>query len=149
MVASQLTQQGFDVFLPVISQLRRWSDRRKLVEMPLFSGYTFARFVYFSADRVRILQSHGVCGIVSAKGVGLPIPEDQIAGIRTLLAHNIPFKEYPFLKVGQRIRIRGGALDGLRGILLAVNGSRSLVISVEPIQRSICVQIGDYHIESI
>jgi transcription antitermination factor NusG len=148
-VANQLQTQGVHVFLPLISQSRKWSDRRKQVEMPLFPGYTFVRITYLSPDRVRVLRTHGVSGFVGANGTGTPIPDDQIAGIQKLLTHHVPCKEYPFLKVGQRIRIRGGALDGLEGILIALDGARTLVISVEPIQRSLCVQIDGYNIETI
>ncbi len=149
-VAQQLETQGIDVFLPLLSEVRKWSDRRKQIETALFPGYTFVRIAYCSGDRLRVLQTHGVANFVGASGTtGTPIPDDQIASIRTLITHNVPFKEYPFLRVGQRIRVRGGSLDGLEGMLVAINGSRTLVISVEPIQRSLCVQVDGYNIEVI
>ena len=149
-VAHQLETQGIDVFLPLVTQMRKWSDRRKQIETALFPGYTFVRIAYSSRDRLRVLQTHGVANFVGASGtVGTPIPDDQIDSIRTLITNNVPFKEYPFLRVGQRIRIRGGSLDGIEGMLVALNGTRTLVISVEPIQRSLCVQVDGYNIEVI
>lgn len=149
-VAHQLESQGINVFLPLLSELRKWSDRNKQIETALFPGYTFVRIAYSSGDRLRVLQTHGVANFVGASGAeGTPIPDDQIESIRTLITSNVPFKEYPFLRVGQRVRIRGGSLDGLEGLLLAVNGARTLVISVEPIQRSLCVKVDGYNIEVI
>ncbi len=149
-VAQQLETQGINVFLPLLSEVRKWSDRHRQIETALFPGYTFVRIAYSSSDRLRVLQTHGVASFVGASGAaGTPIPDDQIASIRTLITHNVPFKEHPFLRVGQRIRIRGGALDGLEGLLVALNGARTLVVSVEPIQRSLCVQVDGYNIEII
>jgi transcription antitermination factor NusG len=149
MVADQLDKQGIENFLPVVKQARQWSDRVKEVELPLFSGYTFVRVALTSPDRLRVLQTHGVAGFVGINCCGTAIPEEQIQDIRTLLASKIPFAEQPFLRVGQRVRVRGGALDGVEGILSAQNGDRSLVISLEPIQRSLSVRIQGYAVEPV
>jgi len=116
--------------------------------MPLFSGYSFARLVLCSSDRLRVLQTHGVAGFVGVRGLGIPVPEGQIDGLKTLLANQIPITDHPFLEVGQRIRIKGGALDGIEGIL-AGQDDRNLVISVEPIHRSLSVSITGYSFEPI
>jgi transcription antitermination factor NusG len=105
--------------------------------------------VLTSPDRLRILQTHGVAGFVGISCSGTAIPENQIQDIRTLLASNAPFEEQPFLRVGQRVRIRGGALDGVEGILSAQNDDRSLVITLEPIQRSLSVRIQGYAVEPV
>jgi len=147
-VAEQLQTQSIESFLPLVKRTRVWSDRKKEVEMPLFSGYSFARLVLYSPDRLRVLQTHGVAGFVGVRGVGIPVPEGQIENLRTLLANGIPMKDRPFLQVGQRVRIRGGVLDGIEGIL-ATQNDRNLVISVGPIHRSLSVCIDGYHFEPI
>jgi hypothetical protein len=76
----------------------------------------------------------------------MAIPDTQIEDIRTLLNTKISLSPYPFLKVGQRVRVRGGALDGIEGILVT-NGQKRLVISVESIQRSLSITIEGYDIE--
>jgi transcription antitermination factor NusG len=149
MVADQLDKLGVENFLPLIKQSRQWSDRVKEVELPLFSGYTFVRVVLSSPDRLRVLQTHGVAGFVGINCVGTAIPENQIADIRTLLASKVPFEEQPYLRVGQRVRVKGGALDGVEGILAAQNDDRSLVISLEPIQRSLSVRLQGYTVEPV
>jgi len=149
LVAKQLENQGIESFLPVVTQTRNWSDRRKQVETPLFSGYAFLRMIHSSDDRVRVLRTQGVVNFVGVHGTGTPIPDHQIEDIKTLLTSRISYEERPFLRVGQRVRVRGGALDGVQGILVAENGDRSLVISVEPIQRSLCVRVAGYEVEAV
>jgi transcriptional antiterminator NusG len=149
LVAKQLENQGIESFLPVVTQTRNWSDRRKQVETPLFSGYAFLRMIHSSDDRVRVLRTQGVVSFVGVQGTGTPIPDHQIEDIRTLVGSRIPYEERSFLHVGQRVRVRGGALDGIQGILVAENGDRSLVISVEPIQRSLYVRVAGYEVEAV
>jgi transcription antitermination factor NusG len=147
--ARELNAQGIPVYLPLVVSVRQWSDRRTEVELPLFPGYAFVRVSYFSGDRIRVLQASGVVSFVGRNAAGVSIPEEQIEAIRTLLVRKVPVKDHPFLKVGQRIRVRSGSLSGVEGILAAVNGLRSLVISVEPIQRSLCINLDGYDVEVV
>jgi transcriptional antiterminator NusG len=149
LVVRQLENQGIESFLPVVTQVHTWSDRRKEVESPLFSGYAFVRMVSSSEDRVRVLKTQGVVSFIGVQGSGTPIPDHQIEDIKTLLASRLPYKERAFLHAGQRVRVKGGALDGIEGILVTENEDRSLVISVEPIQRSLCVRVAGYEVEAI
>jgi transcription antitermination factor NusG len=107
------------------------------------------RIDYLSGDRVRVLRAIGVVDYVGHNANGSSIPDEQIESIRTVLTRGVPMKDHPFLNIGQRIRVRSGALSGVEGILLAMKGSRTLVISVEPIQRSLCISLDDYDIENI
>ena len=147
MVSEQLEQQGIETFLPLVKRTHKWSDRMKEVELPLFAGYNFVRVVLSSPERLRVLKAHGVAGFVGIHGSGTPIPESQIEDVRTLLASKVPFEERTFLTVGQRVRIRGGSLDGVEGVLEAQNGDQSLIISLEPIQRSLSIRIQGYTVE--
>ena len=149
MVVRQLEGQGFATFLPVTTQLRQWSDRRKLVELPLFSGYVFLRMVYQPEPRLRVLTAEGIVGFVGVHGQGMPIPDRQIEHIQTLLAAKVPVESYPFLKIGQRVRIRSGSLNGTEGILVGQENDRMLVISVELIQRSVSMRLQGYEVEPI
>jgi len=146
----QLETRGIETFLPSVMRVHRWSDRKKQVEVPLFSGYTFARVVYSSNEqRLRVLQTHGVVGFVGVQRTGIPIPDSQIEDLRTLLSNAVPVKEHSFLRVGQRVRLRGGALDGVQGILVSHHGERSLVISLDPIERSLSIRVEGYEVEAI
>ena len=149
LVSRQLESQGIQSFLPVITKISKWSDRRKEVELPLFSGYAFVRLDHASGDRVRVLQTQGVVNFVGVQGSGVPIPDQEIENINILVASKVTYQERPYLQVGQRVRVCGGALDGVEGILAAENSDRSLVISVGLIQRSISVRVAGYNVEAI
>ena len=148
LVVRQLEHGGIESFLPVSTELRNWSDRRKLVQMPLFPGYAFVHIPYSPQERLRVLQTEGVVGFVGKHGQGIAIPASQIEDIRQVLASEVPFRSHPFLKVGQRVRVRGGSLDGVEGILVAENGDQSIVISVDPIQRALSIRIQGYQLEA-
>jgi len=149
LVARQLQSQGFVTFLPLAQQLREWSDRRKIVEFPMFPGYAFLQLVYEPAERLRVLRTEGVVSFVGTQGQGISIPDRQIEHIQTLLASKVPFESHPFLKVGQRVRIRGGSLQGTEGILVGQDSDRALVISVELIQRSVSIRLQGYEVEAV
>jgi len=146
-IATRLDSQQFTTFLPLVSEVHRWSDRRKVVELPLFSCYVFVKLHPSIEERLRILRLDGVISFVGVGWEGTPIPEAQIDAVRSLLAEQRPCCVHPFVKVGQRVRVRGGALDGIEGILLSRNGDRTLVISVDAIQRSLAVRIDGYDFE--
>ena len=148
-VAKELGQREIGCFLPLLNSVRRWSDRSKEIETPLFPGYVFVRIAYFSGERVRVLQATGVAGFVGPNPSAVSIPDEQIEAIRTLLIRRVAVTEHPYLRVGQRVRVRSGALSGVQGILLAVNGARNLIISVEPIQRSLSVNLAGYDVEVV
>jgi transcription antitermination factor NusG len=148
-VDHQLQSQGITTFLPLVTQTHRWSDRKKVVQLPLFPGYTFVKVVPSDEQFFRVCRVYGVSTFVGVRGHGTPIPDKQIADIRALLANNTGCSVCPFLKVGQKVRIRGGCLDGVEGFLVARNGDRNLLISVEPMQRSLAISIHGYDVEAI
>lgn len=148
-VASRLQEQGLDTFLPLVSEVHRWSDRRKKVEVPLFGCYVFVKLALSNERRYRVCNVDGVFGFVGVRGQGIAIPDEQVEAVRTLVAEQLPWSSHPFLKIGQRVRIRGGSLDGVEGILVARNGDRTLIVSVDAIQRSLAVRIEGYDVEPV
>ncbi len=150
-VVAHLQRQGLTTFLPVVSEVHRWSDRQKVVQLPLFSCYAFVYLNLVPESWARVMSVTGVLRFVGGRrgGIGIPIPDTQIHAVQTLLTSKLPYSICPFLEVGQRVRIRGGALHGVEGILTGRTGDRVLIISVQPIQRSLSVRIGDYGVEVI
>jgi transcription antitermination factor NusG len=148
MVARRLEERHIPAFLPIMTEIHRWSDRKKVVEVPLFGCYVFARIGASAAERLRTLRVEGVLSLVGTRGEGTPIPDDQIEAVRTVLEERLPWHSHPFLKIGQRVRIRSGALDGMEGVLVSRNGDRTLVISIDAIQRSLAVRVEGYDVEA-
>ena len=148
-IERRLRDQGMETFVPTTIEMHRWSDRKKKVEMPLFSCYVFIRCELSEQDRTCIYRIDSVHGFVGTRGASLPIPDEQIESIQKVLTQTAPWRSYPFLKVGQRVRVRGGAMDGVEGVFLSENGDHSLIISVDAIQRSMAVRIDGYDVEPV
>ena len=138
-VTVHLQGKGYEWFLPTYKERRRWSDRVKQVDAPLFPGYVFCRFN--PNDRLPILKTPGVTQIVGYSRVPIPVDEEEIAAIRTLVDSGVPNFPCPYLEVGSRVRIEAGALRGLEGILTDLKGKRRLVLSITLLQRSVAVEI--------
>jgi transcription antitermination factor NusG len=118
-----------------------------VVRQPLFSGYLFVHIADAAEVRRSILTTSGVCWFVGNRGAGLPIPDKQIHDIQTILTNAVPFSPFPFVRLGQRVRIRGGCLDGVEGILISKDSEKTVVVSVELVRRSLAVRINGYDLE--
>jgi transcription antitermination factor NusG len=141
LVATQLRGKGYEPFLPVCKSRRRWSDRVKELELPLFPGYLFCRFN--PLDRLPILVTPGVLQIVGTGKNPIPVDDAEIAAIQITIQSGVARQPWPFPQVGQRVRVEYGPLHGLEGILLSFKGSHRLVLSVTLLQRSVAVEIDE------
>jgi transcription antitermination factor NusG len=139
MSATVLAAKGYDPYLPTYRVRRRWSDRVVVSELPVFPGYVFCRFDV--KKRLPILTTPGVVSLVGFGTEPAAISDSEIEAIQTVLASGLTAAPHPFLKEGQRIRVKSGALQGLEGILLKQKTEWRMVISVIMLQRSIAVEI--------
>src|SRR6202521_2140196 len=146
-IAQQLQEKRVFTFLPLLQQIHRWSDRRSKVEVPMFSCYAFVRVARTTEERLKVLRTPGVLGFVGNERQGTPIPDEQVESLRTAISENIPCFPYPFIRAGRRVRIRGGSLDGVEGILVRQGVDQSLVVSVELLRRSVAIRVEGYEIE--
>ena len=148
-VATELKEKGVEAFLPLFSEVHQWSDRERKVELPLFSTYVFVRIGGERSLRVSVLETNSVFRFVGVRGMGVPIPDEQIDALQTMVREKVPLSPHPFLSLGRRVRVRGGSLDGICSVLSAINDDRSLIVSVESIQRSLAIRIDGYGVEPI
>jgi transcription antitermination factor NusG len=146
-VAAQFEEKQVCTFLPLLRQIHRWSDRQCKVEVPMFSCYAFVRVVQAVDERLKILRTPGVLGFVGCERRGTPIPREQIESLQTAISENIPCFPHPFVNAGRRVRIRGGSLDGVEGILERQGSDQSLIVSVELLHRSVSIRVEGYDIE--
>ena len=138
-VAAYLDGKGYEWFLPTYQLRKRWSDRVKDVELALFPGYLFCRFD--PQDRLPILKTPGMISIVGTAKTPTAVDEVEIEALRTLVQSGLPRQPWPYLQVGQRVRIEHGSLTGIEGILLRHKGQDRMVLSVTLLQRSTAVEI--------
>jgi transcription antitermination factor NusG len=138
-VATHLQGKGYKPLLPLYKCRRRWSDRLKEIELPLFPGYVFCQFN--PLNRLPILSIPGVVHVVGVGRTPVSIDENEIAAIQAAVKSGLPSQPWPFLQVGHRVKIEYGPLRGLEGILLDFRGGHRLVISVTLLQRSVAVEV--------
>jgi transcription antitermination factor NusG len=148
-VAAQFEEKRVCTFLPLLRRIHRWSDRRVKVEVPMFSCYAFVRIVHTIEERLKVLRTPGVLGFVGSERQGTPIPDEQIECLQIAIRGKIPCAVHPFISTGQRVRIRGGSLDGIEGILMCQGGEQSVVVSVELLRRSVAIRVEGYDIELV
>jgi transcription antitermination factor NusG len=140
-LASALHGKGYEVFLPLYHCRRRWSDRMKDLEMPLFPGYLFCRFDV--QRRLPILVTPGIVQVVGIGKTPLPVDEAEISAIQAFQVAQLEAQPWPYLEIGQRVVIKRGPLCGAEGILIGTRKAPRLVLSVTLLQRSVAVEIDD------
>jgi len=138
-VASSLQSKGVEVFLPLYNSAHRWKDRVKQLSLPLFPNYVFV-FVDLES-RFAIFASPGIYDFVRAAGRPAAIPVEEIEGVRRVIEKGLSAEPHPFLKSGDRVRLKNGPLDGIEGILVRKKSFYRLVLSVELLARSISVEV--------
>jgi transcription antitermination factor NusG len=148
-VATQFEEASIHTFLPLLTEIHSWSDRRAKVEVPMFGCYAFVWITQTAEERLKVLRTPGVLGFVGSERQGTPIPEEQIESLRTAIEGKIPFYPHAFLSMGQRVRICGGSLEGVQGILVRQGDDQSLVVSVELLHRSVAIRVEGYDIEPV
>ena len=138
-VREQLATQGIEPLLPTVKRLSQWKDRKKEIEVPLFSGYCFVRFT--SEQKLPVLKTIGVVDIVGSSHCPEPIPDEEIAALKTLMVSVLPYDPHPYLHEGMRVEVVRGPMQGVHGILLRKEKRHRLVIGVRLIQQAASVEI--------
>ena len=138
-VGTSLEAKGFNQLVPLYKCVRHWSDRIKVLELPLFPGYAFCRFQF--ADRLNVLHTPGVLGIVTAGKAPAPVQDEEIQAIAAIVASQAPAEPAAFLRTGQSVYVRTGPLAGVLGFLQEIKNKRRLVVSVTLLQRSVAVEL--------
>lgn len=146
-VAAALDYFGFNCFLPMYESRRRWSDRTRDVELPLFPGYLFTTFD--PVGRVAVLKTPSVIRIVGIGYTPTPIDDGEIAALQAVVSSGMRALPHPFLQVGKRVRIDGGALEGAEGIITNMKKPNQLILSVTLLQKSIIVEIDSAWVKTI
>jgi transcription antitermination factor NusG len=145
-VAQYLQVKGIETFLPLYGVTKRWKNRTTVkVELPLFPGYVFTRIA--ASERVRVLEVPMVHSIVGNRHEPAVLPDAEIEGLRIGLRERQAYP-YPYVKVGNRVRVRSGPLAGLEGIVVRTYGGLSVVLNVDMIQKSIAVHVEADELES-
>ena len=107
--------------------------------MPLFDGYVFCSFGF--DDRLQILGSPGVRSMVSFGQGPHPVPEHEIRAILAIASSRLPVSPWPYLRIGQKVKVMKGCLTDVVGTLVREKDVYRVVVSVEMLERSIAVEV--------
>ena len=139
LVSKQLEEKRIGCFLPLYRSVRRWKDRQKELELALFPGYVFVRIG--PEDRLRVLQTSGVVRFVSFRGQPAALDNGEIEALRNGIANGVSAEPHPYLRVGQRVRVKYGPLAGAEGILVRKKDKCRLVLNLDLIMRSVAAEV--------
>lgn len=147
LVQQLLIEKGFETFLPLYQAAHRWKDRVKQVSVPLFPSYVFIRGgLDRRLDIVTTTGFHSIVGDGERAGI---VMQSEIDVIRQLVETRLRVEPHPFLKVGDRVRVKSGALAGFEGILVRKKNQCRLVLSVDLLQQSVATEVDAYQVERV
>jgi len=146
-VAEMLVAKGFEVFLPLYDSMRRWKDRKMTLSLPLFPCYVFVRGGI--TRRLEAISTPGVHMILCNGDRVAVIPEDELESIRRMVDGPFHVEPHPYLKSGDRVRVKRGSLEGVEGILVRKKNIYRLVLSVEMLTQSVALEIASTDVEAV
>ncbi len=138
-VARALNSKGFETFVPLFARRHHYATRYKDSELPLFPGYVFCRFN--ARFRLPIMTTPGITQILGNGSHPIPLSDTEISSLQTAVKARLPIQPFPYLQVGQRVRIEEGALAGVEGIVIKLKQSLRLVLSISLLQRSVLLEV--------
>lgn len=147
MVDQVLTNKGFNTFLPLYATTHTWKDRTKALSLPLFPCYVFLKGGI--ERRLQIITTPGIYGLVSSAGQPAAIPEIEIEAIRRVVNSGVRVEAHPFLKCGNRVRVKCGPLTGIEGILIRKKNISRLVLSVEILGTAAAIEVSAFQVEAV
>lgn len=148
LTAAELEKKSIEVFLPLRRVTRRWSDRRKLIDEPLFRSYVFLRAP--EEDRLRVMRTTGVVRFVgTSTRYPWQVGQKEMEALRRFVDERLLIDPYPYLKAGQRVYVRSGPLAGIEGFIVRKNSKCRLIVSVEMMMQSVSVEVDESTVEPL
>jgi len=148
-VGAELSAWGIEHFLATFQDVHQWKDRKKVVEVPLFSGYIFVRLQDTESARLQVLKTNGIVRILGTGGQIEQVPDFEIESIRQLLGSGKQCYPHPFVREGSWVRMRRGPLAGVEGRLIRVKSQTRLVLSVQLLSQSVATEVDAWDVVPI
>jgi len=146
-VHQQLLQKQIESYLPLQKVIRRWSDRKKKVEEPLFPNYVFVHTN--EKERLASLAAFGVVRCVSFAGRVAVVPDAQIESLKRMLDEEKSVEVYPTIPIGTKVKIVRGPLCGIEGTLTDIRGVKRFAVTIDALQRSVLIEIKASDVKAI
>jgi len=147
-VLKSLLDQDIEAYLPLIKTMRQWTDRKKIVEVPLFSSYVFVHIDRSFYDQV--LQTHGVVKYVSFEGKAACIPSNQIDKLKIVVDSNEKVEStWETRSKGDQVIVAAGSLKGLQGELISEGDRKRVLIRIQGLDQNLIVEVHSSLIELV
>jgi len=143
-----LFEKGIESSLPLIKTTRKWSDRKKKVEIPLFRGYVFVK-IDIGRDKLNILQTDGVVKFIGIKEYPSRIPDEDIHWVHMMVEESNAVQNEKEIPVGQKVRVIAGPFKGVEGVVMRAGNQSRLVVVIESIMQAVSVEISPNYLENI
>ena len=138
-----LSGRGVEAYLPLVEEVRQWSDRKKRVALPLFPGYVFARFDL--RKTYEVLNTAGIVTIVRANGYPTPLRDEELESVRILVTGVNAGQGMPSpvetVTIGQQVVATRGVFAGIRGVLLETRGRTRVVVQLSVLCQAVSVEV--------
>ncbi len=141
-VKNILIENDIETLLPLKKVVRQWSDRKKTIEIPILKSYIFVKIN--NDDYIRVLEVFGVVKFITYLGITnpAPIPKEQINNLRILTDNNSDLEVvHEKLSAGNKVKVVGGAFNGLKGELIKYHGNKKIVVKINHLNTSILVTV--------
>jgi len=148
-VAKGLTTKGLETYLPLLRETHQWKDRRKLVDVPAFSGYLFVHLEPNLRNRVKVLETHGVVRLLGGNHTPSPVDNLEIESLRRTLASGVACDRCDALVPGALVKVKRGPLAGVRGRLVRIKNSFRLVVAISVFSQAISTELGLNDVEAV
>jgi len=148
-VAQALTTKGLNTYLPLLREVRQWTDRKKTIDVPAFSGYLFVNYEPTLRNRVKVLETNGVVRMVGGNHSPSPIPVEEIEVVRRTLSSGVACDRCDALIPGAKVRVVRGPLAGVQGQLVRIKNSLRLVVAISVFSQAISAELGLNDVEAL
>jgi len=148
-VVKGLTTKGLETYLPLLSETHQWKDRRKLVDVPAFSGYLFVHCEPSLRNRVKVLETHGVLRLLGGNHTPNPVDNTEIASLRRALLSGASCDRCDTLAPGALVKVKRGPLTGVQGRLVRIKNRFRLVVAISVFSQAISTELGLNDVEAV
>jgi transcription elongation factor/antiterminator RfaH len=145
----ELKRRGIETYLPSVTKVRQWSDRKKQVISPLFPGYLFVSIFPNPEEYLRVLKTRGAVTFISLQpGYPTSVSPEEIQSLKMLIESGEEIDIYPHFKEGERVRIKRGPLTGAEGVLKKKEDRYYFLVNIELLGRSVGINVQGDEIEA-
>jgi transcription antitermination factor NusG len=148
-VAQGLTAKGIETYLPLLREVHQWKDRRKVVDMPAFSGYLFVHYQPHLRNRVKVLETSGVVRLLGGNHAPNQVSDTEIEALRRTLSSGVECDRCDALTPGTMVKVKRGPLAGVQGRLVRYKNNVRLVVAISVFSQAISAELGLSDVEAV